>query len=131
MIGRYTGLGCLALAFVLLGGCASTDTPDNVQIEPSIRGWIEIENLYVDRRDSGLLEVHVTARNRVNQDVKMNYQFDWLDDGGRQVASGSSRRKRVAVEAMRRFTMSGVAPNERVSDFRLYVEGRDTTNVDY
>lgn len=112
------------LAVVLLGGCASTETPEHVYLDGGLTGWIEVEDLHVRRADSGLLEVQLTARNRLDSVLLMNYQFDWLDDEGRQVQTGMSRRMPVSADGLRHFTISGVAPKETVTDFRLYIEER-------
>ena len=112
------------LAALLLGGCASTQTPEEVFLDGGLTGWIEIEDLHVRRADSGLLEVQVSARNRLDSVILMNYQFDWLDADGRQVQTGMSRRMPVSADGLRHFTISGVAPKEEVTDFRVYIEER-------
>jgi len=83
---HYKWLGFL-MAAVMLGGCASTRTPDEVFLDGGLTGWIEVEDLHVRRADSGLLEVQLSGRNRLDSVILMNYQFDWLDEEG-----GRSRR---------------------------------------
>jgi|AntDeeMetagen285_2_1112576.scaffolds.fasta_scaffold00133_6 uncharacterized protein YcfL len=120
---HYKWLGFL-MAAVMLGGCASTRTPDEVFLDGGLTGWIEVEDLHVRRADSGLLEVQLSGRNRLDSVILMNYQFDWLDEEGRQVQTGMSRKMPVSAEGLRHFTISGVAPREEVTDFRLYIEER-------
>lgn len=114
----------LILAVLVLGGCASTQTPEEIFLDGGLTGWIEVEDIHVRRAESGLLEVQVTARNRLDSVLLMNYQFDWLDAEGRQVQTGMSRKMPVSADGLRHFTISGVAPRKEVTDFRLYIEER-------
>ena len=120
---RHKWLGLL-LAVTVLGGCAGTQTPEEVFLDGGLAGWIEIEDIHTRRAESGLLEVQVTARNRLDSVILMNYQFDWLDREGRQVQTGMSRKMPVSADGLRHFTISGVAPRKEVTDFRLYIEER-------
>ena len=123
-MGTYNKWLGLLLAALVLTGCASPRTPDEVFLDGGLTGWIEVEDLHVRRADSGLLEVQLTARNRLDSVILMNYQFDWLDEDGRQVQTGMSRKMPVSADGLRHFTISGVAPRKEVTDFRLYIEER-------
>lgn len=113
-----------ALAGLILAGCASTKTPEQVHLDGALSGLITVEELHVRRGDSGLLEVQMTGRNRLDRVILMTYQFDWLDEDGRQVPSLMSRKTRATADRLRYFTISGVAPSEEVTDFRLYIDER-------
>ncbi len=112
------------LAALVLAACASTDTPEQVRLDPALSGLISVEDLHVRRGESGLLEVQLTGRNQLDRVILMTYQFDWLDEDGRQIPSLMSRKTRATADRLRYFTISGVAPSEEVTDFRLYIDER-------
>jgi|GEM_PF-655720 len=112
------------LALLGLSGCASHDHPEQVHMDGSLAGIIQIESLHQRRGESGLLEVQLTGRNVLDRVMLMNYQFDWLDAEGRKVDSLLSNRVRFTADRLRYFTIDGIAPNEDVVDFRLYIEER-------
>ncbi len=114
----------VAGAMAMVAGCASMDYPEQVEMDPALSGAIEVEDLHVRRGDSGLLEVQLTGRNRVDRVIPLSYQFDWLDAEGRQVQTGMSRKTRAVADRLRYFTIEGIAPREEVVDFRLYIEER-------
>ena len=123
MLQAFRKLG-LAGVLLVVAGCASTDYPEQVQMDPALSGLIEVEDLHVRRGESGLLEVQLTGRNRVDRVIPLTYQFDWLDEDGRQVQTGMSRKTRAVADRLRYFTIEGIAPREEVVDFRLYIEER-------
>lgn len=124
MINERQGLGLSLLALLMLAGCATSETPEQVHLDDALSGWIEVEDLHVRRADSGLLEVELTGRNRLDSVILMHYQFDWLDEDGRRIETGMSRRMPASAPGLRHFTISGVAPKEDATDFRLYIEER-------
>ena len=114
----------MASAALLLGACA-TLPPPNIQLDPSLNGYVTIESVHKSISPSGLLQVEVTGKNSSDQPLYMYYQFDWLDKNGQSVPSILATKTRITADRSRWFTIRGVAPTPAVTDFRLYLDERD------
>ncbi|MDX1588430.1 MAG: YcfL family protein [Oleiphilaceae bacterium] len=109
---------------LLLGACASQETPEQVILDPALSGIVQIES-HRESREGDLLRVKVTGRNTLDRVLLMNYQFDWLDEDGQKVDSVMAGKTRFSADRLRYFTLDGIAPSPEVVDYRLYIEERD------
>lgn len=117
-------IGLVAL-FLTIAGCASVNTDERISVAPALTGTLEIEQVVTGRTDGGLVQVHVRARNLIDQPLLMNYQFEWLDDQGRAITSVLSSKNRLTADRRRGFSIRGVAPSPDVAQFRLYLDERE------
>lgn len=125
----------LAAALLLGAGCrtSSVDTvqPAEQRGQPNL---VEDERISADRRLSRILEVHRVNEATVSDDLlrvqvelsntrsalrRFNYQFEWFDDEGMLVEQATTPWRTLQIEGGEIVTITGVAPNPRVTDFRL------------
>ncbi len=122
---------------LLLGltGC-QTATVDTVQPaeERAQRNVVDDERISPDRRLARIIEVRRVNEATVSGDLlrvqvelqntrqamrRFNYQFEWFDDEGMIVQQATTPWRTLQVEGGEIVTITGVAPNPRVVDFRL------------
>jgi uncharacterized protein YcfL len=81
--------------------------------------------LDVVRRDAdrvnGLLRVQVTVENVTTESLEFEYRYTWFDAKGLEVKTPASVWQSVQVLAKDESYLTGVAPNDNVTDFKLVI----------
>lgn len=117
---KTSRLPALALAALLLGGCAS---PYARHVSGPGADEVEIEDVRTDR-ENGRLSAQVTLRNDDDDPIRLRYRFTWLDAKGMAVGTGSPTDAwltlSLAPYELRYLRAS--APNAECADFRLYLQ---------
>ncbi len=119
---------------VLLAAC--TTTVDTVEREEPVgtRQEVDDQRITTDRTLGRILEVRGVNEATVSNDLlrvqvelrntrrglrRFNYQFEWFDDEGMIVQQATTPWRTLQMEGGEIATITGVAPNPRVTDFRL------------
>ncbi len=125
-----------AAALLLAGAACQTSTVDTVQPaewrgQPNV---VEDERITTDRRLARIIEVRGVNEATVSNDLlrvqvelrntrqglrRFNYQFQWYDDEGMIVQQATTPWRTLQMEGGEIVSITGVAPNPRVTDFRL------------
>lgn len=98
-------------------------TPDmiadkRVVTDPSLGRKVSIVS--VNQGATGnLLRIQVEVENKTYSPQTFNYQFSWIDENGFAVTSPAPIWKSAQVNGRERTFLSAIAPNPRVTDFRL------------
>ena len=118
----------LALAMVGLVACSSTrddmdgDRPmswrEKITMPSNMRGALELEDAMVDRRD-GLLTVQVIVLNDTASPKTYRVLYEWLDEDGRKIDAATEGWRRITQPGATREYITGTAPSQRASDWRL------------
>ncbi len=123
-----------ALSIALFAAC--TTTVDTVErAEPAgTRQAVDDHRITTDRSLSRILEVRAVNEATVSNDLlrvqvelrntrrglrRFNYQFEWFDDEGMIIQQATTPWRSLPMEGGEIATITGVAPNPRVTDFRL------------
>ena len=118
----------------LLAGCATTvDTVEReepvgtprvvedkrITTDRSLARILEVRAVNEGVAGEDLLRVQVELRNTRRALRRFNYQFEWFDDEGMIVRQATTPWRPLQMEGGEIATITGVAPNPRVTDFRL------------
>lgn len=125
-------------AFALLPAGTGCQTSAVDTVQPAERrgeaNVVEDERIITDRRlgrilevrgvneavvSNDLLRVQVELRNTRQGLRRFNYQFQWFDDEGMIVQQATTPWRALQMEGGEIVSITGVAPNPRVTDFRL------------
>jgi uncharacterized protein YcfL len=89
---------------------------DNV----SLGQQLEITNIKT-RLSNDLLEVNLQLSSHAKKSLKLQYHFNWFDAQGFAVESQKTPWKPIELHGMQTISLRGLAPNEEVESFTLYV----------
>lgn len=118
---------------LLLGGCATsgleaTGKPDAnpefakhlVIHNESLANAVMITDM-LSRRSGDLLEVNVVLTNLTSTDKNIQYRFSWFDADNFEVEQGSRSWNPVVLHGHASVTMKAVAPNTKVTTYKVNV----------
>jgi len=81
------------------------------------------------RKTNRLLEVNLQLASTFKKSLKLQYHFNWFDEQGFVVEARKTPWKPVELHGFQSTTLRGVAPNEQVASFNVYV--RETAEKSY
>ncbi len=73
------------------------------------------------RKTNGLLEVNLQLASTFKKSLKLQYHFNWFDAQGFVIESRKTPWKPVELHGFQSTTLRGLAPNEQVASFNVYV----------
>jgi uncharacterized protein YcfL len=73
------------------------------------------------RKTNGLLEINLKLGSSFKKSLKLQYHFNWFDAQGFVVESRKTPWKPVELHGFQSTTLRGLAPNEQVTSFNVYV----------
>ncbi len=108
-------------AAVLLSGCADKSSYVKV-VDDSIKRDISIEKISERvNSESGLMELQVQGENDTDEYMKLRYRVEWFDKDGFAIESIGTNWTEFSAYKNANFTIHIVAPNKKVTDYRLYI----------
>lgn len=127
-----------ALSVFLLIGCTNTTLPatsgtgtGKMRQGDDLSKHLQVDNLELakkltiaavkSRKTNGLLEVNLQLESSYKKSLKLQYHFNWFDSQGFVIESRKSPWQPVELHGFQSTTLQGVAPNEQVASFTLYV----------
>lgn len=126
-------IGAVLCAAFLLSACSDSvntveraeplSSPDmiadkRVATDPGLGRKVRV--LGVNQGSAGnLLRIQVEVENMTYSPQSFNYEFSWIDQDGFLVTSPAPIWKSMQVNGRERNFLSAIAPNPRVTDFRL------------
>lgn len=93
----------------------------NVIRDPSLGFAIHIVGLNESMVSGDLLKVQATVENRGIRAKSISYRFYWYDVDGMEVTAPSNSWRSLRMEGSEPRSVSAVAPNPRVVDFRFHI----------
>jgi uncharacterized protein YcfL len=126
------------LSSLFVMGCANTTPPTTSGTGTSVmtQGDDFSKHLKVDnpklakklkiaevksRKINGLLEVNLQLASTFKKSLKLQYHFNWFDAQGFILESRKTPWKPVELHGFQSTTLRGLAPNEQVASFNVYV----------
>lgn len=73
------------------------------------------------RLSNDLLEVNLQLSSQFEKSLKLQYHFNWFDAQGFVVEAQKTPWKAIELHGMQTISLRGLAPNEEVESFTLYV----------
>jgi uncharacterized protein YcfL len=73
------------------------------------------------RKTNGLLEVNVELKSTYKKSLKLQYHFNWFDVQGFVVESRKTPWQPVELHGFQSTSLKGLAPNDQVASFTVYV----------
>jgi uncharacterized protein YcfL len=73
------------------------------------------------RKTNDLLEINLQLASTFEKSLKLQYHFNWFDAQGFVIESRKTAWKPVELHGFQSTTLRGVAPNEQVASFNVYV----------
>ena len=73
------------------------------------------------RKTNGLLEINLQLTSTYEKSLKLQYHFNWFDAQGFVIESRKSPWKPLELHGFQSTTLRGLAPNEQVASFTVYV----------
>lgn len=73
------------------------------------------------RTNNDLLEINVSLTSTYKKTLKLQYQFAWFDKDGFVIEAGKSPWQPLDLHGMQTETVPGLAPNNKVTSFSIYV----------
>ncbi|MBA6233945.1 MULTISPECIES: YcfL family protein [unclassified Colwellia] len=73
------------------------------------------------RKANGLLEVNVALKSTYKKSLKLQYHFNWFDVQGFVVESRKTPWQPVELHGFQSTILKGLAPNDQVASFTVYV----------
>ena len=120
---RYpTWISLLMLIGLMMLSCTSYDS--RVYLNDEAEWSLDDIQIRETISDSGLRKVTLSFTNVSENDMFLKYRFIWLDAFGIPVSEGILSRpavKDIGSEVNHLFSISGIAPNDQVVDWRLNV----------
>ncbi len=92
---------------------------ERIATDRSLGRIVEVRSVNEAMVNNDLLRVQVELRNTRRALQRFNYQFEWFDEEGMLIQQATTPWRALQVEGGEIVTISGVAPNSRVVDFRL------------
>lgn len=83
---------------------------------------VRVLNVFEDVTPEGLLRIGVEVQNQNTATFRFNYRFDWFDNAGFPVSTPASTMVSQQIEPGQLLTLTSVAPNPSVKDFRLSLQ---------
>jgi uncharacterized protein YcfL len=136
---NITGCVAVILVFALItAGCANNKPPTTSGTGTSamtqgddFSKQLEVQNADLakklvisdvkSRKNNGLLQVHLTLTSRYEKSQKLQYHFNWFDEGGFVIEAGKTPWIPLELHGKQSTTLPGLAPNINVSTFNVYV----------
>lgn len=81
------------------------------------------------RKTNGLLEINLQLSSTYQKSLKLQYHFNWFDAQGFVIESRKTPWKPLELHGFQSTMLRGVAPNEQVASFTVYV--RETARKAY
>ena len=100
---------------------ASRKMVDDVRIvtDSAVDDYAYVAGVNESRAPGGLLKVQAEIVNRSSAYRNVNYKFEWFGADGMQANSQNSVWITLPIEGGESRTVSAVAPNKNVADFKL------------
>lgn len=116
-------LVALLFSLCLLSGCESPPPIDpRVRIlDSSLQRRLVLTDLKEIERGNKTLDIQVTGDCTRDSDQRIEYRFEWFDDNGVLIRSRLSRWMPMTVAGNSAFTINGVSPSSKASDFKLSI----------
>jgi uncharacterized protein YcfL len=73
------------------------------------------------RKTNGLLEINLQLKSTYENSLKLQYHFNWFDAQGFVIESRKTPWKPLELHGYQSTTLRGLAPNEQVVSFTVYV----------
>jgi len=97
------------------------DFSKHLQVDnPKLALKLKIANVK-SRKTNGLLEINLQLASTFKKSLKLQYHFNWFDAQGFVVESRKTPWKPVELHGFQSTTLRGLAPNEQVASFNVYV----------
>ena len=119
-------------------GCANTTPPTTSGTGTSVMTQgddfskhLQVDNLELarqlnitevkSRKTNGLLEINLQLTSRYKISLKLQFHFNWFDRQGFVIESRKTPWKPLELHGFQSTTLRGLAPNEQVTSFTVYV----------
>jgi uncharacterized protein YcfL len=73
------------------------------------------------RKTKSLLEINLKLQSTYKKSLKLQYHFNWFDAQGYVIASRKTPWKALELHGFQSTALRGLAPNEQVASFTVYV----------
>jgi uncharacterized protein YcfL len=73
------------------------------------------------RKTNNLLEINLQLKNNYKKSLKLQYHFNWFDAQGFVIESRKTPWKPLELHGFQSTGLRGLAPNEQVASFNVYV----------
>lgn len=83
---------------------------------------VRVLKVFQDVTPEGLLRIGVEVQNQNTGAYRFNYRFDWFDAAGFPVSTPATTMISQQIEPGQMLTLTSVAPNPSVKDFRLSLQ---------
>lgn len=117
-------LGCATPITSGIGTSAITQGDDfskHLEVDnPKLAKQLEIIDVK-SRKTNGLLEVNLQLNSTYKKSLKLQYHFNWFDAQGFVIESRKTPWKPLELHGFQSTSLSGLAPNEDVASFTVYV----------
>lgn len=87
------------------------------------RDYAGVVDVRESRVNDGFMKVQVELVNNNLRPGNMNYKFEWFDEAGMIVNTGTGWTG-ITIQTGEQISLAATAPNERCRDFRLKIERR-------
>jgi uncharacterized protein YcfL len=119
-----TFFGCAAPITSGAGTSAMTQGDDfstHLQVDnPELGQRLKIINVK-SRKTNDLLEINLQLKSRYKKSLKLQYHFNWFDSQGFVIESRKTPWKPFDLHGFQSTTLKGLAPNNQVASFSVYV----------
>jgi len=128
LLGTVAGIVCVAGCKTPFKAGTRIESYPSTQIIKNSRlvaKRLEVTSAVKGVTESGIMRVQIDALNRCGREFQMEYRFRWLQKEGFVEKTGLSGWNMVHVGARDTVHMSGIAPNDRVTDYIFVVRFPD------
>jgi uncharacterized protein YcfL len=73
------------------------------------------------RKTNGLLEINLQLKSTYKKSLRLQYHFNWFDAQGFLIESRKTPWKPLELHGFQSTALRGLAPNEQVASFTVYV----------
>ncbi len=134
----YRVVGLTLLSFSLLSGCASTytagvegqQTPDGSIVVTEYNSGLGVRISQVKGHHTGdLYKARVVIENTTDYTLGLQYQFNWFDEGGDEVAIDSYAWTPITLYGQNKKSISSLSPDQFAKSFRISVRDLKSTKT--
>lgn len=128
----------VTLCSMLFVGCTNTTPPTTSGTGTSVMmqgsefsKYLQVHNLYLaaqlkitdvkSRKTNALLEINLQLTSTYKKSLKLQYHYNWFDEQGFVIESRKTSWKPLELHGFQSTTLRGLAPNEQVTSFTVYV----------
>ncbi|MGL1959194.1 MAG: YcfL family protein [Colwellia sp.] len=132
---KFSAVTLCCMVFV---GCTNTTPPTTSGTGTSVMmqgsefsKYLQVHNLDLaaqleitdikSRKTNGLLEINLQLTSTHEKSLKLQYHYNWFDEQGFVIESRKTSWKPLELHGFQSTTLRGLAPNEQVTSFTVYV----------